>query len=159
MSTTSSPSPPVKNMSSCVRPGVREMRARLLRPVRALIRLDLPTLERPANAISTPRIAGSEAGVPAAAVKRHSPANRRRPASSSARVNSGSIGCHAQAPWATSPAPANRTQGNALLLRRLHEHCLDIVEQLDLGAVLAHDHALLHHRQQVVIMRKHGAKI
>ena len=30
----------------------------------ALIRLDLPTLERPANAISVPRIGGSEASEP-----------------------------------------------------------------------------------------------
>src|SRR5262249_3591309 len=73
-------------MSSCVRPGVLEIRARFLRPVRALIRLDLPTLDRPAKAISMPRIGGSDAGVPAAATKCHSPANRRRPASISARV-------------------------------------------------------------------------
>ena len=44
--------PPMsKKMSSCVRPGVCEVRARALRPVSALTRLDLPTLERPANAI------------------------------------------------------------------------------------------------------------
>ncbi len=61
----------MKKISSCVRPGVREVRARLLRPVSALSRLDLPTLERPASAISVPRAAGSEAGEPAAATKRH----------------------------------------------------------------------------------------
>src|SRR5437016_6089401 len=87
MSTTLSLSPPVKKTSSCVRPGVREMRARLLRPVSALIRLDLPTLERPAKATSTPCIGGNEAGAPAAPTNRHSPAKRRRPASISARLN------------------------------------------------------------------------
>ena len=42
-----------------MRPGVCEVRASALRPVSALIRLDLPTLERPANATSTPAIGGS----------------------------------------------------------------------------------------------------
>jgi hypothetical protein len=75
-------------MSSCVRPGVREMRARFLRPVSALIRLDLPTFERPAKAISTPFMTGNEAGEPAAATNCQSPAKSLRPASISARVNS-----------------------------------------------------------------------
>src|SRR6478672_3754982 len=87
MSTTLRLSPPLKKMSSCVRPGVREMRARFLRPVSALMRLDLPTLDRPAKAISTPRMEGSDTADPAAAIKRQSPANKRRPASISARVN------------------------------------------------------------------------
>ena len=39
-------------MSSWVRPGVREVRARLVRPVSALMSEDLPTFERPAKAIS-----------------------------------------------------------------------------------------------------------
>ena len=39
-------------MSSCVRPGVREVRARLERPVSALMSEDLPTFDRPAKAIS-----------------------------------------------------------------------------------------------------------
>src|SRR6476646_6622727 len=91
MSTIFRFSSPVKKTSSCVRPGVREMRARFLRPVSALIRLDLPTLERPAKAISTPRIDGSDAGVPAALTKRHSRAKRRRPASISARVNRSAV--------------------------------------------------------------------
>ena len=43
-----------KKLSSCVRPGVCEVRASVLRPVSALTRLDLPTLERPAKAISSP---------------------------------------------------------------------------------------------------------
>src|SRR6266851_3408246 len=87
MSTTLRLQPAVKKMSSWVRPGVRDMRARFLRPVSALIRLDFPTLDLPAKAISTPRIGGSDAGVPAAATKRHSPAKSCRPASSSVRVN------------------------------------------------------------------------
>ncbi len=77
----------MKKISSWVRPGVREMRARFLRPVSALSRLDLPTLERPASAISVPRIFGSETADPAAAANCHSPANRRRPASISLAVN------------------------------------------------------------------------
>ena len=39
-------------MSSCVRPGVCEVRASAWRPVSALTSDDLPTLERPAKAIS-----------------------------------------------------------------------------------------------------------
>src|SRR6185437_435078 len=86
MSTTLRGPPPVKKINSWVRPGVREVRARFLRPVSALIRLDLPTLERPANAISTPRIGGSDTAEPAAAVNSQSPVNRRRPASISDAV-------------------------------------------------------------------------
>src|SRR5579864_8084104 len=91
MSTTLRGPPPVKKISSWVRPGVREVRARFLRPVSALIRLDLPTLERPDSAISDPRIGGSDTAEPAAATKLHSPVNSLRPASISSRVNS-SIG-------------------------------------------------------------------
>src|SRR5674476_1646089 len=87
MSTTLRVEPPVKKISSCVRPGVRDVRASALRLVSALTRLDLPTLERPAKAISTPRIGGSETYDEAAATKLHSPANRRRPSSISPRVN------------------------------------------------------------------------
>ena len=39
-------------MSSCVRPGVRDVRASAVRPVSALTSEDLPTFERPAKAIS-----------------------------------------------------------------------------------------------------------
>src|SRR4029078_12082925 len=87
MSTTLRWSPPLKNMSSCVRPGVREMLVRFLLPVSALIRLDLPTFERPANAISTPFITGRDAGEDAAATKCQSPAKILGPVSLSARVN------------------------------------------------------------------------
>src|ERR1700722_15573977 len=41
-----------KKMSSCVRPGVREVRASAPRPVSALTSEDLPTFDRPAKAIS-----------------------------------------------------------------------------------------------------------
>ena len=50
------------------------------------MRLDLPTLERPANAISTPFIGGSRSAVPAAAVNCQSAAKSLRPASISAAV-------------------------------------------------------------------------
>src|SRR6185295_16368321 len=90
MSTSRSPelSGPSKKISSWVRPGVCEVRASALRPVSALIRLDLPTLERPANAISMPRMAGNTASEPAAAMKRHSLANSLRPRSISSGVKS-----------------------------------------------------------------------
>src|SRR6185437_7470425 len=49
------------------------------------------------------------------------------------------------------PAKQLHRRVRPLLLRLLlHEHRLDIVEQLDLGAVLAHDDALLADRQRVV---------
>src|SRR5260370_22262324 len=77
----------VNKISSCVRRGVCEVRASARRPVSALIRLDLPTLDRPAKAISMPRIGGSATAEPAAAANCQSPANSLRPASISARVN------------------------------------------------------------------------
>src|SRR5579871_944394 len=72
---------PSKKISSWVRPGVCEVRASALRPVSALIRLDLPTLERPAKAISIPCIGGSDSADDAAQMKRQSPAKMRRPCS------------------------------------------------------------------------------
>src|SRR5215213_10536983 len=77
-----------KKINSWVRPGVCEVRASALRPVNALIRLDLPTLERPAKAISTPRILGNDSSELAAVAKSHGCANSRRPASRSADENS-----------------------------------------------------------------------
>ena len=57
-----------------LRPAGRvEVRASALRPVSALISEDLPTLERPAKAISGPAIAGSEASDDAADTKFNSP--------------------------------------------------------------------------------------
>src|ERR1700683_3961279 len=78
-------------MSSLVRPGVFEVRANARRPVSALIRLDLPTLERPANAISGAPMGGTESSPPAAEIKSHAPANRRRPASISAAEKSAMV--------------------------------------------------------------------
>src|SRR5712671_6850599 len=80
MSTRVRRSSAAKNTSSWVRPGVWEVLARLLRLVSALMRLDLPTLERPTKAISSPFIEGRETAEPAADTKRHSGANSRRPA-------------------------------------------------------------------------------
>ena len=51
-SRSASGSPTSKKLSSCVRPGVFEVRASPLRLVSALSSEDLPTLERPAKAIS-----------------------------------------------------------------------------------------------------------
>ena len=87
MSTTRSGASAVKKISSCVRPGVCEVRASALREVSPLIRLDLPTFERPANAISTPFIGGSRSAVPAAAANCQSAVNSLRPASISAAVS------------------------------------------------------------------------
>src|SRR5206468_1047189 len=83
MSTSRRPalSGPSKKISSWVRPGVCEVRASALRPVSALIRLDLPTLERPANATSKPAIGGSVSIEGEAQTNFHSPAKSFRPAS------------------------------------------------------------------------------
>src|SRR5512138_1838634 len=83
MSTSRSPSlsGPSKKISSWVRPGVCEVRASALRPVSALIRLDLPTLERPANATSMPAIGGSVSIDGEAQTNFHSPAKSFRPSS------------------------------------------------------------------------------
>src|SRR4030081_3857424 len=76
-----------KKINSWVRPGVFEVRASALRLVSALIRLDLPTFERPANAISMPAIGGSDSKEAAADRKPHSAANSLRPVSVSSSVN------------------------------------------------------------------------
>src|ERR1700761_5086052 len=70
-----------KKISSWVRPGVCEVRASALRPVSALMSEDLPTLERPAKAISTPAIGGSVSIEGEAQMNCQSPANSFRPAS------------------------------------------------------------------------------
>src|SRR5260221_3662630 len=90
MSTSVTRSSAEKKISSWVRRAVFEVRASPLRLVSALIRLDLPTLDRPAKANSKPFIAGSEAGVAAAEVKRHSRANSLRPAPISVLVKASS---------------------------------------------------------------------
>src|SRR3954468_13917970 len=83
MSTSRSPalSGPSKKISSWVRPGVCEVRASALRPVSALIRLDLPTLERPANATSMPAIGGSVLIEGEAPMNFQTTAKRLRPSS------------------------------------------------------------------------------
>src|SRR5215475_1160599 len=83
MSTSLKPawSGPSKKISSWVRPGVCEVRARLLRPVNALMREDLPTLERPAKATSMAPIGGSVSIEGAAHLNCQSPAKSLRPCS------------------------------------------------------------------------------
>src|SRR5215212_11812698 len=93
-----------KKISSWVRPGVCEVRASALREVSALIRLDLPTFERPANAISTPCIGGSRSAVPAAAANCQSAANSFRPASISDAVNEADMLSVSR--WRTGARPA-----------------------------------------------------
>src|SRR6476619_7862932 len=157
MSTRVSRDGPVKKISSWVRPGVCEMRASARRPVSALIRLDLPTLERPAMAASMPRIGGSAPADPAAAANRQSPANSLRPASMSAEVNSRGAATRKTDSRSVSVVAipplrgVNTKRERDLALRLLlGERSLEIVPQLDLGAVLVHDHALLDHRERVV---------
>src|SRR5260370_1392683 len=116
MSTSASFDAPRKKISSCVRPGGCEMRASARRPGSALMRLDLPTLERPATPTSMPRICGTASTHPRAAAL-------------------------------AKPEQAARPSPLRLLLGK---HRLEIVPQLDLGAVLVHDKALLHHRERVV---------
>src|SRR6516225_3889850 len=143
MSTSESCGGPAKKMSSWVRPGVCEVRASALRPVSALIGLDLPTLDRPAKATSAPAMAGSTSIEPAAAVKRHSAANSRRPASISSSVYSVMAGDGPQ------PLFLAHDQDHALGLL-LDEGGFEVVEEFDLGAVLVHNHRLLDDGQRVV---------
>ena len=63
------------------REGVFEVRARLFCPVSALIRLDLPTFERPAIAISGHAAGGSWSSLATPMTKVAGRANSRRPAS------------------------------------------------------------------------------
>src|ERR1700676_1384507 len=106
MSTRRSRRSPPKKINSWVRPGVFEVRASARRPVSALMSDDLPTLDRPAKAISGPAIGGSDWSELSADRKFHSPANRRRPASISA--------------WekASITSPASLTSCRFLLVRR-----------------------------------------
>src|SRR5215475_4434924 len=141
---------PVKKITSWVRPGVCEVRASARRPVRALIRLDLPTLERPAKAISMPRIGGSAAAVPAAKTNCQSPANSLRPASISARVK----GEPEASDGSGEVMSTSRLRLRHFFFEKALEEVLDafppaleLVPQLDLGARPVHDHALLCDRQ------------
>src|SRR4051794_40270197 len=171
MSTSRRPllSGPSKKISSWVRPGVCEVRASALRPVSALMREDLPTLERPANATSSPAIGGSVSMEGEAQIKCQSPANSFRPCSIS--FASGSAVMRACFPFTVMAGlvPAIHvllfagpkdvdardkpghdeletialyTSGLLLgLLRR--EGGFEVVEQFYLHAVAAHDVALL----------------
>jgi len=73
--------PSAKKFSACVRPGVLEVRASALRLVSALMSEDLPTLERPAKAISGVAIGGSWARSVAAQRKSQAPAKSFLPES------------------------------------------------------------------------------
>ena len=77
-----------------MRPGTLEVRARARRPVSALRRDDLPTLERPAKATSGSPASGMPPGSAAEVTNRHSFANRRRPASTAAASVSGLYFAH-----------------------------------------------------------------
>src|SRR3954451_5360197 len=170
MSTSRKPASfgPSKKISSWVRPGVCEVRASALRPVSALIRLDLPTFERPANATSRPCIGGSVSSDRGVQMNCHSPANSLRPCSisfasvsvlmrrafkhrhSRARSSPGIrrllreiAGSHAQV-----RACPGRTKDLRRLVGRLlgwlfRKGALQVIEHSDLHAVLAHDEALL----------------
>ena len=92
-----------------MRPGVFEMRASARRPVSALTRLDLPTLERPAKAISGRAGAGRPSGPATPATKRQGRANSRRPASSAAARASAFSGAGASAGPGSSIRRRRRT--------------------------------------------------
>src|SRR4051812_40938127 len=86
-----------KKLSCCVRPGVCEVRASVLRPVSALTRLDLPTFERPAKAISRPPIGGSPSMRLAPQMNSASPAKSLRPGSRYGSRAGGAAGVMARA--------------------------------------------------------------
>src|SRR6478736_8780053 len=162
-----------KKISSWVRPGVCEVRASALRPVSALIRLDLPTLERPAKAISSPAIGGSVSVEGEAQMNCQSRVNSFRPVSISfASLSSVMRRSHLSSwpglsrpstsvhtvpskTWMPGTSPGMTMWRNlrptmTALRRLLRERRLEIVEQLHLHAVAAHDEALLEHRERVV---------
>src|ERR1700687_6165774 len=167
MSTSRKPalSGPSKKINSCVRPGVCEVRASALRPVSALIRLDLPTWEGPAKATSMPAIGGRVSIEGEAQKNCQSPANSFRPcsisfASMSVVMRRFSIHhrhCEEQSDDAIqSFCPSTgllrfaRNDGSKIrcllaALRRLlrGERRPEIIEQLNLHAIAAHDEALL----------------
>src|SRR5260370_23111112 len=145
MSTSRRVAAPAKNTSCWVRPGVREVRAGALRPVSALIRLDLPTWGRAANAISMARVGGSAATLSEAAMNCQSPVNSLRPASVSCGEKS--VGRPR-----LSLGPSSGRAATVSALRRLlaDEERLDVVPQLDLGTVPVHDEALLGDRERIV---------
>src|SRR5262245_5040966 len=137
MSTRSNFPATSKKLSCCVRPGVCEVRASVLRPVSALTRLDLPTFERPAKAISTRPIGGRFASESAAQEKSAAPAKSLRPASRSSSVRS------AGAPILARPRSGLRG-GLA------GERAAQVVPQFHLHAALLHDEVLLRDREEIV---------
>src|SRR5215467_14863408 len=142
------PSSAVKKTSSCVRPGVREVLARLLRLVSALMRLDLPTLERPTKAISSPFMVGSEAAEPAADTNCHLDANSLRPAPISLVVKVSAdivltLPVSDLAPYARITFFFEQAFDAA-------PDISEIVPQFNLGAMAPHDDRLLDDRQRIV---------
>ena len=61
-----------------MRPGVLDVRANVLRPVNAFTKEDLPTLDRPAKAISGNSASGNCANPTTPSIKSHGPANTLR---------------------------------------------------------------------------------
>src|SRR6185437_13137641 len=122
-----------KILSSCVRPGVFEVRARLPLPVKALISDDLPTLERPAKAISVRSMGGKSAIRTQPFTKTKGRAKSNRPASINASGAAGS----------TLPA-------GLVGLRRSSEARHDVAEKIDLHPVPLHDDRLLNDRKGIV---------
>src|ERR1700722_2387358 len=110
------------------------MRARALRPVSALMRLDLPTLERPANAISGRSGDGIAPSSAAPATNSHGPANRRLTLASAVSLTRKRI--RARASIASEP-----------LEQAAHLHAF---EEIYFDALPPHHHILLRHRQKVV---------
>src|SRR3546814_9480669 len=104
------------------------MRARVRRPVSALIRLDLPTLERPAKAISVRLMGGSAGRFVTPATKRHSWANSLLPAATCSGPGAVS---------GSGAAGAGAASFRALLPSGLDPHA-------------PHDEPLLGDRQEVV---------
>src|SRR5215470_9202 len=106
------------------------------------MRLDLPTFERPTKAISSPRVAGSEATEPAAETKRHSDANILRPAAISPVAN-------ARAAIPLCLRPGHSCPDYFFFFEQALDapsDILEIVPQFDLRAVPMHDDGLLNDR-------------
>src|SRR5947209_6824366 len=106
------------------------MRASVLRPVSALISEDLPTLERPATAISGNVAGGRPSIFDAPQMNSQEPANRRRPSSrKSGSLTQAYLRCY---------------------FFFAAEDAGEIVPKLELHAGTAHNEALLRNRQKVV---------
>src|SRR5277367_45957 len=132
-------SPSRKKLIWRVRPGDCETRASALRPVSALMRLDLPTFERPTKAISGSSGGGIASLFAAPAMNSQGPANRRLAAAISSVENS---------------LTRQRIRGRVFLCaagKALEKACeVHVPEDVHLHALPAHHHILLHGRQEVV---------